>query len=89
MGLQQKINSLIGQASVIASVGKHFQSKEETVSNKSKEDNSNGIDSKMAQKPRKIAMQKIKTIYNNKQWSQKAMSRRIGKVLDEYQGGKK
>ena len=43
----------------------------------------------MAAKARKNAQLKINAIVQNRELSQKAMTRRIGKVLDEYKGGKK
>lgn len=51
-----------------------------------------GIDEKMAAKARKMAQMKIKAIQANKDLSEKARTRRIGKVIDEYQasiGGKR
>lgn len=51
-----------------------------------------GVDMKMAKKARRTAQQKINTINANKELSQKARTRRIGKVIDEYQkqlGGRK
>lgn len=48
---------------------------------------SSGIDAKMAQKARKQMQAKINAIYANKEISNKARTRRVGKVLDEYQGG--
>ena len=55
-------------------------------------DEGSGIDEAMAAKARKTAQAKIKAIQANKDISEKARTRRIGKVLDEYQttiGGKK
>ena len=46
-------------------------------------------DLKMAQKARRNAQLKIRAILENKELSQKAMTRRIGKALDEYKGGNK
>lgn len=57
-----------------------------------KEDKNSGIDAKMAAKARKTAQMKIKAIQANKEISEKAKTRRIGKVIDEYQatmGGNK
>lgn len=48
-----------------------------------------GKDIKMAAKARKEAQQKISAIVANKEISAKARTRRIGKVLDEYNGGGK
>lgn len=47
------------------------------------------IDIKMAQKARRTAQDKINAIIQNRELSRKAMTRRIGGVLDEYKGGKK
>jgi len=46
-----------------------------------------GIDLKMAAKARKEAQQKINSILENKEISNKARTRRIGKVLDEFSKG--
>ena len=43
----------------------------------------------MAQKARRNAQLKIKAIIENKEISRTAMTRRVGKVLDEYKGGSK
>lgn len=48
-----------------------------------------GKDAKMAAKARKTAQQKINAIMANKEISNKARTRRIGKVLDEYNKGGK
>lgn len=51
-----------------------------------------GIDMQMAAKARKEAQAKINAIYANKEISNKAKTRRLGKVMDEYSdkmGGKK
>lgn len=48
-----------------------------------------GKDIKMAAKARKEAQQKINAIMANKEISNKARTRRIGKVLDEYNKGGK
>lgn len=51
-----------------------------------------GIDMKMAAKARKEAQAKINAIYANKEISNKAKTRRLGKVMDDYNkqiGGKK
>lgn len=47
-----------------------------------------GIDAKMAAKARKTAQMKIMAIQANKEISDRARTRRIGKVLDEFAGGK-
>lgn len=57
-----------------------------------KDEKDAGIDAKMAAKARKTAQMKIKAIQANKDLSEKARTRRIGKVIDEYQasiGGKR
>lgn len=43
-----------------------------------------GIDAKMAAKARKTAQQKINAIYANQELSNKARTRRMGQVIDEY-----
>lgn len=51
-----------------------------------------GIDMKMAAKARKEAQAKINAIYANKEISNKAKTRRMGKVMDDYNkkiGGKR
>ena len=54
--------------------------------------NNSGIDMQMAAKARKEAQAKINAIYANKEISNKAKTRRMGKVMDDYNkkiGGKK
>lgn len=80
--IQGSINRIIGTAATAAAAVSKFGSSEQ------KEEKS-GVDAKMAAKARLIAQQKIKTIINNKEISEKARSRRIGKVLDEFTGGNK
>jgi hypothetical protein len=72
--------ALVGAAGKVASDLKDTEVKTEKTE---------GVDAKMAAKARKTAQMKIKTIQANKELSDKAKSRRIGKVLDEYKGGNK
>ena len=77
------VGSAAGAALVASKLGEKFSSEKEA-----------GVDAKMALKARKTAQQKIKTIQANKEISEKARTRRIGKVIDEYtkemsRGGKK
>lgn len=82
MGIQSSINKMIGSAGAAAALSSNFE--------KSKaESKSTGVDLKMAAKARKTAQQKIRAINENKELSNKAKSRRIGKVLDEYNKGGK
>lgn len=74
--IQGAINTLIGTAGAAAALSSKL--KDSTSSKKP------GIDAKMAAKARKITQQKINTISNNKELSQKAKTRRIGKAMDEY-----
>lgn len=54
---------------------------------KASKNSKSGKDMKMAEKSRKVYQDKIKAIYSNKELSEKARTRRMGKVLDEYKGG--
>lgn len=83
--IQSSLNSLVrsGATAAIAISGADDE-----------KDKDAGIDAKMAAKARRIAQTKIKAIQANKDLSEKARTRRIGKVIDEYQasiaiGGKK
>jgi hypothetical protein len=84
MGMQSAVNKLIGTAgaaTILASkLSEGSKEPEEPKAAKVKK----GIDAKMAAKARRIAQQKINTIYANKELSNKAKTRRIGKVMDEY-----
>lgn len=93
MAIQGAINKLIGTAGAAVTLadklgGKEEPSAKDTPSAKG-ESGKGGIDAKMAAKARKTAQQKIKTIQANKELTEKAKTRRIGKVLDEYIGGNK
>lgn len=86
--MQKVTGALTGAALAVASV-------KDTVDKKAAMkdlDKKSGIDAKMAAKARLVAQQKIKAIYQNKELSEKARTRRMGKVIDEYQkvmGGNK
>ena len=84
MAIQGAINRLIGTAGAAAALSEKLGK-----DGKTPESKDSGVDAKMAAKARKTAQQKIKTIQANKELSEKAKTRRIGKVLDEYIGGKK
>ena len=84
MAIQGAINKLIGTAGAAATLAGKLSVKPES---DAKSDS--GVDAKMAAKARKTAQQKIKAIQANKEISDKAKTRRIGQVLDEYIGGKK
>ena len=88
--IQGSMNRLLGFAAAATTISDKLGDKKKSSSDsKGASGSDSGVDAKMAQKARRIAMQKIKAIYNNKQISQKAMSRRVGQVLDGLQGGKK
>lgn len=78
-----KLGATLGASALAASQlsGKKSQPKQETTPSAN--------DLKMAQKARRNAQLKIKAIIENKEISRKAMTRRVGKVLDEYKGGSK
>lgn len=82
MAIQGAINRLIGTAGAAVTLADKLGSKPEVKSPEVKEPS--GIDAKMAQKARRIAQQKINTIYANKDLSNKAKTRRMGQVIDEY-----
>lgn len=84
MAIQGAINKLIGTAGAAAALSEKLGKDDKTPESKD-----SGVDAKMAAKARKTAQQKIKTIQANKELSEKAKTRRIGKVLDEYIGGNK
>lgn len=86
MGAQSSMNQLVGAVTGAAlaatKLGEKFSEKDKTP----------GIDAAMAAKARRTAQMKIKAIQANKEISEKAKTRRIGQVIDEYQttiGGKK
>lgn len=87
MAIQGAINRLIGTAGAAAALSEKLGKDA-----KASEPKSSGIDAKMAAKARRVAQQKINAINANKEISAKARTRRIGKVIDEYQstiGGNK
>lgn len=83
MGLQSGINRLIGTAGAAVTLADKLGSgsKQPTEPKAGKE---SGVDAKMALKARKVAQQKINAIYANKELSNKARTRRMGQVMDEY-----
>ena len=74
--------TLTGAALAVSKISEDL-SKEEKEEPKAEQKES-GIDAKMAAKARKIAQQKINAIYQNKELSNKAKTRRMGVVMDEY-----
>ena len=94
MGMQSAINRLIGTAGAGALAATRISEglkAKENIKVKSVKTEKTGVDAKMAAKARRNVQQKINAIYANKELSNKAKTRRIGKVLDEYssKGGKK
>lgn len=94
MGAQSSLNAITGTviggtlAATKIAEGIGQEEKEPKVK-KPKEDS--GIDAKMAAKARRNVQVKINAIYNNKELSSKAKTRRMGKVIDDYNkeiGGK-
>lgn len=83
MGLQSGINRLIGTAGAAVTLADKLssESKQPTELKTVKQP---GVDAKMALKARKVAQQKINAIYANKELSNKARTRRMGQVMDEY-----
>lgn len=86
MAIQSAINRLIGTAGAATALAGKFNKQQLNVSTSEKD---SGVDAQMAKRARMIAQQKIKTIQANKEISDKAKTRRIGKVLDEFKGGNK
>ena len=86
--IQGSINSMINTAGVAIGVGKSLGKKPQD-SQQAKSESQIDVDLKMAQKARKMAQAKINAIYQNKEISKKAMTRRVGKVLDELKEDKK
>lgn len=85
MSVQSSINSIINTASV--GIGLTKKLSENTTKKSIPTDakvKESGIDAKMAAKARKIAQQKINTIYANKDLSTKTKTRRLGQIMDEY-----
>ena len=85
--MQGLAGTIVGGAATIAMGAKKFGAGENKAGSKN-----SGIDMQMAAKARKEAQAKINAIYANKEISNKAKTRRMGKVMDEYNkkiGGKK
>lgn len=72
--MQRLTGTIIGSAAAVGTLASKAGAKEKD----------SGVDAKMAAKARKIAQQKINAIYANKEISEKARTRRMGKVIDEY-----
>ena len=85
--MQGLAGTIVGGAATIAMGAKKLGAGQ----NKAGSNNS-GIDMQMAAKARKEAQAKINAIYANREISNKAKTRRMGKVMDDYNkkiGGKK
>lgn len=85
--MQGLAGTIIGGAATIAMGAKRLGAGGDKAGSKE-----SGIDMKMAAKARKEAQAKINAIYANKEISNKAKTRRLGKVMDDYNkqvGGKK
>lgn len=86
--IQGMINSAIGSTAAaigVAKLNKNFNKKSTGVEANTNE----GVDVKMAAKARQNVQQKINAIYANKELSSKARTRRVGKIIDEYNKGGK
>lgn len=81
--MAQLTGTLTGAALAAAKVSGDLSKEAETEEVKV-EKKEEGIDAKMAARARKIAQQKINAIYANKELSNKARTRRMGVVMDEY-----
>ena len=85
MSVQSSINSVINTVGVGIGITKKLaeDSAKKSIPTDAKVKES-GIDAKMAAKARRMAQQKINAIYENKELSNKARTRRMGLVIDEY-----
>ena len=84
------ISKVIGVAGTAAMAGASGISKSKLAAKEAQKAQQEAIDIKMAQKARRVAQNKINAIIENKELSRKAMTRRIGQVLDTFkEGGKK
>ena len=93
MAIQGAINRLIGTAGAAVTIADKLGNKNVKVPSdpSSPSSEKEGIDAKMALKARRVAQQKINAIYANKELSNKAKTRRMGQIMDEYSktlGGK-
>ena len=85
--MQGLAGTIVGGAATIAMGAKRLGAGEKMSGSKE-----SGVDMQMAVKARKEAQAKINAIYANKEISNKAKTRRLGKVMDDYNkqvGGKK
>ena len=88
------VGTVVGAGTAASNIAGKLKSNEnsESKSEISSSKNNSGIDMQMAAKARKEAQAKINAIYANKEISNKAKTRRMGKVMDDYNkkiGGKK
>lgn len=86
--MQGLAGTIVGGAATIAMGAKRLGAG----GNKPSGSSDSSIDMQMAMKARKEAQAKINAIYANKEISKKAKTRRLGKVMDDYNkqvGGKK
>ena len=86
--MQGLAGTIVGGAATIAMGAKRLGAG----GNKPSGSGDSSIDMQMAAKARKEAQAKINAIYANKEISNKAKTRRLGKVMDDYNkqvGGKK
>jgi len=88
--IQGMVNSAIGATTRVAATVKGLDIAEKiNKENKPETSKIEGKDVKMAAKARKKVQEKINAIYSNKDLSAKARTRRVGKIIEEYnEGGK-
>lgn len=93
MSAQNSLNaitgSLIGGALALSKTTEGLDKFDKSDLSEDKKPDISGKDIKMAARARKNVQQKINAIYANKELSAKARTRRVGKIIDEYQGGGK
>lgn len=93
MSAQSSLNaitgSLIGGALALSKTTEGLEKFDKSDLSEDKKTDVSGKDVKMAAKARKNVQQKINAIYANKELSAKARTRRVGKIIDEYQEGGK
>lgn len=93
MGAQSSLNAItgtiIGSALTATKIAEGLDKDEKepkiNMPNEVKEEKvDEGIDAKMAARARRNVQVKINAIYSNKELSNKAKTRRMGKLIDEY-----
>lgn len=82
--ITNSVHGALGALAAGSALAQHMKNKKIEMNKPAATTSDTGVDAAMAAKARKVAQQKINAIYSNKELSNKARTRRIGKAIDEF-----